>query len=200
MWLWIIVALVGAAAFITLLLSVPLDVTLRLDIYGKPEFTLKLGWFFGLVTKEVRRKKGKSNERKPTSKMDRARAIFEILRLEGLPGQLRRLIKEVFSRISVRELKGEFRVGLGNPVETALLFALVGPLSFIAGLSHNFKVTPAFDEAVFEGYLYGEARLHPIRLVIPILRFVFSLAAMRLVKKVALRRWKAKRKYASATP
>lgn len=198
--MWILVALLSLAAFIALLLSVPVDVTLRLDVYGKPEFRIRCRWLFGLVTREVRRGRRKAEEGKPVSRSEQARNLFEILRTDGLLKQFRRLAKDVLSRIKLKELKGEFRVGLGNPVETGIFYALLMPARFLAGffITGDIKVTPVFHETVFEGYVYGEARLIPIRLVFPLLRFAFSSAVLRVVKKRALRKWK-RRKYVPAT-
>ena len=87
-------------------------------------------------------------------------------------------------------------MGLDNPADTGLLFALIGPAIFFLSRSVpcQIRVQPSFEgEAAFQGYLHGAVRLRPIRLVTPIVRFAFSLAAIRVVKILVLARWKRKK-------
>lgn len=90
----------------------------------------------------------------------------------------------------------DFRAGLGNPADTGLLFALIGPAA--SRLSSSFprqiRVEPSFeDETAFEGHLSGTVRLQPIQLVPPLMKFAFSSATIRTVKKLVLTRWKRKK-------
>ncbi|MBI2832376.1 MAG: hypothetical protein HYX79_08985 [Chloroflexi bacterium] len=190
--LWVLVALAGLAALFVLALSVPLDVTLRIDVQGKPQFTVRLRWLFGLVTREVKPQRKKAEERKPSNIRGQAKFVFEILRTDGLLKQVRGLLRDILRRIKVKELKADFRVGLGNPIETGLLFAAMAPAKALAGIAGPFdiRVQPVFDETVFEGYSYIEARMRPIRLVMPLTRFVFSKPVIRTLRKLALRRWR----------
>lgn len=189
--MWVLVVLSGLAAFVALALSVPIDLTVRADFQGEPRFTVRIEWLFGLVVRKLNGRKKKAEGRKPTRARGQARDILDILRTEGLLKQVRRLLKDVFRRIKVRELKADFRVGLDNPVETGILFAMIRPAGFLAGLAGPFDVhvQPDFDEKVFEGYVHGQARLRPIRLVIPCLRFFFSRPVIRTLQKLVRRRW-----------
>jgi len=88
------------------------------------------------------------------------------------------------------------RVGLGDPADIGLLFALIGPvMPFLAPSSvKRIAVRPDFsDSAVCEGFMQGALRIQPIKLVVPLERFVFSLPVIRLVTKFILRRWKLKK-------
>ncbi len=200
--MWVVATLAGLAGLIVILLCVPLDISLHMDVYGRTKFSLRLRWLFGLVSKEIRRGKKKPEEKKaaegrpkPRRRKIGARFIFEILRTKGLPEQLKRLLKNVLGSFKIRDLKANFRVGLDNPADTGLLFAIVGPANLFLSstFSHEIKLQPAFDEAVFEGYSYGTVRLWPIKLVASFLRFPFSLAAVRVVRKLVLRKWKRKK-------
>ena len=190
--MWVIVALASLAALPILILCLPVDMVLHTDVYGKPKFRLRLSWLFGLVSKEVTEGKKKPEEkrkvvegkRKPKKRMRGVRGIFEILQTRGLLRQLKVLLKDILSRFKIRNLTADFRVGLGDPADTGLLFAIIGPvLSFLSPpFPHQIRVEPSFgSEAVFEGYSYGKVRLRPIQLVPPLLRFVFSLATIRVV-------------------
>lgn len=201
--MWVVISLASLAVILIFVLCVPLDMTLHADVYGKPKLRLKLSWLFGLVSKEVTRgkepkekKKRVKEKRKPREGKRRLRDILEILRTRGLLSQLKRLLRDVLSRLKTRDLIADFRVGLGDPADTGLLFALIGPATFWlnSSLSHQIRVQPSFEgEGVFEGYSHGVVRLRPIQLVIPFLRFAFSIATIRVAKRLVLTKWKRKR-------
>jgi len=202
--LWVIAALASLAVLVILVLCVPLEMVVRLDADGRPRFRMRLVWLFGLISKEITKAKKKPEEerrvaegkRKPGKRRVKARTIFQILRTRGLLGQVKRLLKDVLRRLKIRDLTADITVGLGDPADTGLLFAVIGPATFFLGSSrvHEIRVRPSFeDEAVFEGYLSGALRLLPIQLVIPFLRFVFSLATIRVVKTLVVGKWRRKK-------
>lgn len=194
--MWAIITLASLAVILILVLCVPLDFVFRADVYGKPKFRLRLSWLFGLVGKELtgrekpeEKKKAVADKREPRKRGKRARAVFAILRSRGLLRQIRRLLCDVLRRFNIKDLGADFRVGLGDPADTGLLFALVGSATVL--FPRKIRVEPSFeDEVVFEGYSYGTLRLQPIRLVSPFVRFVFSLATLRVIKKLVLTKWR----------
>jgi hypothetical protein len=201
--LWVVIALVSLAVFFILVLCVPLDLLLRVDTDGRPKFSMRLAWFFGLVSRELRREKKKAGEekatcepkRKPRERRIGARAIFELLRTKGLLGQLGSLIKNIFSRIKIRELVVNLKVALDNPADTGLLFAFIAPVSLLLSsfFPNQISVQSSFsDELTLEGYLYGALRMRPIQLVIPLVGFAFSLPIMRAAKTLVLTKCKGK--------
>ena len=203
--MWVIATLASLAVLIALVLCVPLDIESRLDVYGRPKIRMRLVWLFGLVSKEVGKGKKQPAEKKrvvteaePKRKRKRLRAeaIFKIMRTKGLLKQFKNLLRDILSRLKIRDLAVDFRVGLDDPADTGLLFALIGPATFFLDSSrfHQIRVEPSFgDEAVCEGYLHGAVRLRPVQLVVPFLSFVFSLATIRVVKMLVISKWKRKR-------
>ncbi len=202
--MWVIATLASLAAVIILVLCIPLDAVLRIDVHGRPKSQVRLVWFFGLVSKETTRgkkvpeeEKGVAEDKqKPRKRRIKARTIFQILRTKGLLKQLKRLLQDILKCFKIRDLRVNFRVGLDDPADTGLLFALISPATFFLGSSrvHEIRVEPSFEDAfVFEGYLSGALRLVPIRLAIPFLRFVFSLATIRAAKTLVLTKWKRKK-------
>ena len=200
--MWVIVTLASLAVILILVLSVPLNMVVRVSVPGKPKFQGKLVWLFGLVRKEItgrkkpeEKKKVVKKRRKPGEGRRRFGNIFKILRTRGMLKQLRVLLRDILGCLKIRDLTADFTVGLGNPADTGLLFALIGPTTFWLSSStyHRIRVQPSFaDEATFQGYLSGAVRLSPIHLVIPLLKFIFSLATVRVVKKLVLAKWKRK--------
>jgi len=202
--LWVIATLASLAAVIILVLCIPLDAVLRIDVHGRPKSQVRLVWFFGLVSKETTRgkkipeeEKGVAEDKqKPRKKRLKTRTIFQILRTKGMLKQLKRLLQDILKCFKIRDLRVNFRVGLDDPADTGLLFALISPATFFLGSSrvHEIRVEPSFEDAfVFEGYLSGALRLVPIQLAIPLLRFVFSSATIRATKTLVLAKWKRKK-------
>ena len=201
--MWVIAIVASLAVILFLVLCVPLDMTLHADVYGKPKFRLRFSWLFGLVSKEITGEKKKPPDKRRAAKGKKkhrridSRVIFRILRTKGVLRRLKGLLKDVFSCLKFRELVADFKIGLGNPADTALLFAIIGPATAFLSSSHLHKIRlkPSFgDDAVLEGYSHGTVRLHPIRLVPPLLKFAFSLTASRIIKALILSKWKRKKK------
>lgn len=201
--MWIIAALAGLAGLFVLVLCVPLDAALIMDSSGKPKFRVRLEWFFGLISKELIREKEKPEEKKVVSRETRRkkrgigfRTILRILRTKGLPGQFKDLVRGVLGQLKIRELAVNLKLGLDDPADTGLLFALIGSTTSFLSLpsQYQIRVQPSFDdEVVFEGYFHGVLRVWPVKLVRPLLRFVFSPAVLRVVKIVVLSKWKGKK-------
>lgn len=204
--MWVVAILAGLAGLVILVLCVPLDMAFRVDVYGKPKLRLRLVWLFGLVSKELSREKKKAEEKKvlkkkvlkeKPKKKRRARfgVIFEILKVRGLLGQFKSLLRGVIRSFRISQLEADFKIGLDNPADTGLLLAVIGPATLFLNRSfpHQIRVQPSFTEAVFEGFSSGNLSLRPIQLVPPLVRFIFSLATIRVLKILALTKWKRKR-------
>jgi hypothetical protein len=201
--LWAIIVLVSLAVVITLFLCVPLDLVFQANVEGKPKFRLRLIWFFGLVTGELRQTRKKPEEKrvteysgKPRDWIQRLRVTFEILQTKGLLTQLHSFVKRIIRQIKVRGLTANLKVGLDNPADTGLLFAFIAPLNLAVNyfLPHPIKIQPSFTgESFINGYLYGAVRLWPIQLAASLMGLAFSLPTLRAAKKLVLYKWKGKR-------
>jgi hypothetical protein len=171
-----------------------------LNVPAKPRFRLKLVWLFGLVRRDItggkkREKKGKSEKiPEPKRKRTGLRDTLAILRTSGLVRQVIRLGRDVLSRLQIKDLAADLKVGLGSPMATGLLFAALGPLASWLNASFPVQVRASFaHEATLEGYLQGAVRVQPIRMVFPCLRFIFSPPAFRVARKLIRAKWKRKR-------
>jgi len=199
--LWGIVIVAGLAALILIVLYIPLEMVLNTDVYGKPKFRLRFSWLFGLVSREIIPRKEKPAEKEKAVKVRKkrgwrnARIIFRIIRTKGVPKKLIELLKDVFSCFKFRDMVADFKVGLGDPADTGLLFAIIGPATAFLGSSqlHRIRFEPSFsDDAVLQGYSHGTVRLRPIRLVPPFLKFIFSLTALRIAWALISSKWRRK--------
>ena len=196
--MWVTITLAGLLVLLALVLCVPLDATLRLDIHRRLKFQLRLVWFFGLVDKEVRKgeKKPKKVKAKPKPGKAGFKTIIDILRTRGLTKQFSRLLFRLIRCFKIRDLSADLRVGLGNPADTGILFAVIGPPFFFleAAFPQRVSVQPAFaDRAILEGSLNGVVRLSPVKLVIALLGFIFSFSTLRVTKTLVRSKWKRKK-------
>lgn len=200
--MWGIVVPASLAIIIFLVLLVPIDLVFHTYVPEKPKFSLRLAWLFGLVSREITAKKKQPEEKRRAAKDKKkhkrrdTRVIFGILRTRGLPGHLKELLKGIFSCFKFREVAADFTIGLGDPANTGLLFSFIAPAAVFLGSSHwhQIRVEPSFsDDAVLQGHTQGTVRLRPIRLVPPLLKFAFSLTALRIIKTLILSKWKRKK-------
>ncbi len=202
--MWAILILASLLVLVVFVFSVPLDVVLRVDVYGRPKFRMRLTWLFGLVSKEITKeekqpeykKEADNGKGKPRKRGPGAKTILKILRARGLLGQSKLLLKGILRPPRIKDLAADLKVGLGDPADTGLLFAIIGPtISFLGSYFPNrIKVQPSFaDEAVLEGSLHGALRLRPIQFIPPLLRFVFSLPTIRVAKILVVAKWRRKK-------
>ena len=205
--MWVVISLSALVALVVFILSVPLDLTFRLEVYGRPRFDVRMKWLYGLVCKKLekgekkprKKKKAVEGKRKPDKIWQGVKTLIQILRtkglIKGIIKQIQKLIRGILASLRIRKLGAEFKIGLGNPADTGLLFALVGPVTRFLGFSrlHEIRLVPVLDRAVFEGYSYGEVRLRPIRLVPPVFGFVFSPTIMRIVKIFIISKWRGRK-------
>lgn len=195
--MWVAVALASLIGLLVLLASIPVDLALSVDRQGKPVFRVRVSWLFGLFRRDIAgavRKQGKVRtkaRRGLRSQLNQAREMLRLLRTPRLFRQVMLLLRRLLRRLEVREFSAEFRIGLGDPADTAVLFAFVGPAVFLVNrtLHRDIRVAPSFgSEAVFEGHSRGVLRVQPIRLFIPSLQFVFSPAGRKTLRQVI--RWR----------
>lgn len=197
--MWVAIALTSLAVILVLVLCVPLTITLHTRIYGRPELVLQISWFFGILNKELSgTRKEPGDKKKPSggrrmAEWRRLGTIYKILRIKGLLKQCRTLVWDVLASLSVSKLAIDLKLGLGNPADTGLLFAVLGPaIPFVKfPFPHEIRLQPAFsDEMVFQGFSQGKIRVLPIQLVPPVFKFAFSLPSLRALKGLVLSQWR----------
>ena len=203
--MWVVVALCSLAALTVLLLCIPVDLELRLEVYGKATLHLRFEWLFGRVRKTFRTGEGRKAparpkpEKKKTGRPRRAadmgRLLWRLVRQHGLFESVARLFRRLLHSFSLRRLHLDFRAGLGDPADTALL---LGPLCLKAmclnqWTRHSISLVPAFEgEPFLEGDGGIGVRLYPIRTVPPLLAFLFNPSTLKTL--IVLVNWKWRRR------
>jgi len=187
---WILATILGISLLLVLLITIPVDLVLHVekDVDFKPR--VRLGWMFGLIGKDIGGKK-KMPKKKAEKRKRNIKPLLALLRTRGFPKKLSRLIRDIFRLLNVHELKLNLRVGLSDPAETGLLFAVIGPtMVYLKSLSSlDVQIQPDFEQERLQGYVKGDLRVLPIRFIKPLIIFAFSFTTIRAIKSmVAARR------------
>jgi hypothetical protein len=200
---WIIVVSVIGGLFLLgiLVLSIPLDLEWRFEIYGKAQFHLRWSWLFGILEREFKSRRQPSKKTKSRGKfnfnktLERLRKAGEFMYIQGLLKQLVRFAKRSFRCLKIKHFEAEFNVGLDDPAETFYLFALTEPVNRILEFTQPYpvRVEPSFIKPAFEGYFEGNVRLYPVQLIPPALQMIFSSPTFRVIRKVISLRWRKNR-------
>jgi hypothetical protein len=195
--LWVIVALACILFLVILLLCVPVEFKFSARINESPSCHVRFLWLFGLINKELRKKEKKpSTQRKePKAKQKssaNASTFFTIIKTRGLFKQLWLLVKSLARSFTIKKALVHVNLGFENPSDTALLYALAGPINYLFNKPpYDIQITPIFDvDLYFDAYLDVIARVIPLFMVIGILGFVFSLPVFNIIKTVVVMRWK----------
>jgi hypothetical protein len=185
----VVVALASLLVVLISTLCVPVDAVLNLDTSAERKFRLRLVWLFGLISPELGRERRKPEVRQAKRKRGIGlRTIWRFLCTRGFLTKTKNLVRDVLSRVKIKEIAVNLRLGLDDPAATGLAFAVIGAAKPFMKLPRQYELTiqPSFsDQPFFQGYLRGVLRLQPIRLVIPVGRFVFSPTMFRVLRVLA---------------
>ena len=188
--MWILAVVLGPLLFFVVLLAVPVDLVFYIEKDMAFSSKVRVGWMFNLVGKEIGGKKKPKKEKEKRKR--RIKPLIAMLRAKGFPGRLVSFVKDVVRISHIRELRADIRVGLSDPAETGMLFAIVAPV--IAYLrtftSLDVRIQPEFDQTVFQGYFKGDLRIFPIQLLVVSILFALSPATMRGIKAMVVARRK----------
>jgi len=191
MWWWVLVTFAGILLIIILLLSVPLYLFININSKLDSKFRVRLSWLFGLVRWDIKRGKPKQKKQviKPRKKRRKLspQIIFKLIRIKGLAGRIKRLVSGILGSISIKNLTADLKVGLESPADTALLFAVTGPLNALLHmLPYKLTVCPVFNDGVtVEAYIHGTIKIQPVLLMPPVLEFLFSPQVFNIIRAVA---------------
>ena len=161
---------------IIVLLAVPVTLTYRLTWRRSFKADMTLQWLFGLVSVQLPstssgRSKGErkivSQNEPKKSPASRKTNPIAALRQKAFRQRLFRLISDVWRTVRKQHVKLRIRVGLGDPADTGLLWAVVGPLSGMLATVQDavIEIEPEFIDTVFELDSSGNIRIIPLQLL-----------------------------------
>ena len=193
--MWILAVVLGPLLFFVVLLAVPVDLVFYIEKDMAFSSKVRVGWMFNLVGKEIGGKKKRERKKPKKEKEKRKRRIkplIAMLRARGFLGRLVSFVKDVVRISHIHELRADIRVGLSDPAETGMLFAIVAPvIAYLrAFTSLDVRIQPEFDQTVFQGYFKGDLRIFPIQLLVVSILFALSPATMRGIKAMVVARRK----------
>ncbi len=206
--MWVVYALILLVALTVLVLAVPVDLGLKVGVHGRPFVYLKVQWLFLRMTRtydigdtdtrssQTRTAKQQKVSREKPWKKPAARAgrlVWDVLRIPGLGRNLAHLVVRLLHCIKARVVSIDFRAGLGDPADTALIVGGISQAVMFADMwsRHTFRLTPVFDgEAQLDGEAEVMVRLRPICTISPILGFLSSRSTLKAIVLVVRSRWK----------
>ncbi|MFC2017985.1 DUF2953 domain-containing protein [Chloroflexota bacterium] len=185
--MWIVAVLLGIFLFFVLLLAIPLDLAFHIEKEEAFRSRIRVKWLFGLIGKNVvggKKKPDKAKEKKKEKKERKLKSLLEMWKARGFLPKVLRFIKDVFRLLNIRELKLYLRVGLDDPADTGMLFAVAGSATLFLRRypSLDIQIEPDFERENLRGHLQGELRLIPIKFIRPVVRLVFSITTLRAIK------------------
>ena len=177
----------GLVGLVLLLLAIPVNVDFQLE--GVESFGGRVGvrWLFGLV--RVRfpfprpgtpHRRGEDDPaaaraRKGSTGLDRGRDVLAALRQVAFRRRVGRLAGDLVRAIQLHRVRLLVRLGLGDPADTGLLWAVVGPVNAMTqSLDADIRIEPDFLEPVLEFQAEGSVRVVPLRLVLLAIGFALS--------------------------
>ncbi|MFC1938842.1 hypothetical protein ACFLWM_01640 [Chloroflexota bacterium] len=187
----IIASIIGAIA---LILCIPIHGLIEVRVEETLRVGLRLRWLFGAFNKQIAHwKTGLSEEdgTRPNQRKSRGwvKAFLEVLTNSDQKAILSTLLRTMARSTKVENLEADFRLGLNDPADTALIFGPAGAASVLLNLytDYNIWLIPASEGETIQGYLNARFRWLPIILFRPFMRFLFSKTGRRIVR-LAIRR------------
>lgn len=179
---WILVILGGVVGFaiVLLIIALSIPVTLEIEGSGTPEITIAGVFLFGALRKQLLPSTKEKKDRVPRKKKKRTphgRAAINLLREERTRSMIiadaRRLLGRLVHSFRLQG-RGRVSVGLGDPVDTGVLFGVADPLVGWVRSRTGIGIVPNFTGlgVLFDGT--GTLSLVPIALIPPAIAFGFS--------------------------
>ena len=186
--MWILATVLGVFTFIILLLTIPIDLVFNIekDVAFHPR--VRVGWMFNLIGKDVKRKKKPKKEKAKEKRKRRIKPFIAMLRARGFLRRLFRFVRDIFRICHVRDFELDLRIGLSDPADTGMLFAVIAPV--IVQLKTftplDIQILPNFEQTGLQGYVKGDLRVFPIQLIFIGTLFALSPATIRAIKSMVL--------------
>ena len=133
----------GVILIVIFMLSIPIEMAFDFDVNEQVRSRMRVGWFFGLIWKDIgRRRKKLEDKRKPEKKKRKKgiKPLLSLFRTEGVPGRLSKLVRKILSCLRIRQLDANLRIGLDDPADTAILCSMVWPVLAFHNLSRSASV------------------------------------------------------------
>lgn len=174
------------------LLAIPLSLSFSIIRNQQLEGYARFRWLFGLVnfqasipnsTKPVKHKTSSPSVKSKSH--NSVQNLLILFKQQQFRQHIIKLIKNILRATHAKDLYLRLRIGLGDPADTGMLWAVIGPLS---GMMKNLQamtinIEPEFIESVMEIESHGRFKFIPLQFIT--LMIVFLLSPM------TIRAWRA---------
>ena len=131
------IVIASIAGAIALVLCIPFYAAIEVSVEEQPRIKLMLSWLFGAFKRQIPGKKGKpaGSKNRSTGQMDGSwfKLLEELFTDSEQRTKIGRLLCAVVRSGKVENLDVDFRIGLEDPVDTALI---LGPAGAEIGRAH----------------------------------------------------------------
>jgi hypothetical protein len=184
-----VLAVLGLVGVTVWLLSVPLDLKVRVNSEQEKKITLQIAWFYGLLQlqPDAPRKPGSVPPSKPRIALRRhsnvdvqeRHFIWAMFRSPGFLSRVLRFMVDVLRAIEFRDNAVFLRLGLLDPADTGQAAGVLGPMLMWLP---NARFEPDFHNACLVLHADSTVRIVPLRFVKLALIFSFSPEVWRAVR------------------
>ena len=182
----------GIVLFILLVISIPVDMAFDVRGPGTARSRIRVGWLFGLLGKELGRRRKKPKERAPKRKKKKrsAKRFLSPLMSMGVARGFLKLSRRILSSVRVSHLDARLRIGLDDPADTGMLYSALWPVLVPLTYKRSARVRLglSFEEPALDLTAHGRIRVFPIQMVWYVLLFALSPAGLRVMKRMVIRR------------
>jgi len=181
-WAWVIVGVAGFVALSAWILYLPLHIELIVDTAAARRFQGRVEGLFGLVKYTINPlTKNKPRPEKRTPGKVSVKTMLRVLGTKELLPAVSRLFRSIFRQTRMEGTNLKLKIGFDDPADGGMAYAAAGILNHL-WLPGRFKleIEPEIsDHIAFRCYLHTKVRVRPIKLIIPLCRFVFSKPVFR---------------------
>jgi len=177
---------------IFLFLLVPIEMELKFSKVERSLLTVRVGWLFGHVWKDINGENitssekpfdsnelmvdGKGDQKRSDDTKIRIQEILQILKIVGFFQNLERLVRELTYAVQFKFFKTDLKVGFADPADTGQFFGFIWPSIILLEELHPLeaRIEPSFQKEIFEGWAAGSLRIWPFKAIYPLFKFIFS--------------------------
>ncbi len=178
-------------AVLIALLAIPLSLSFSITRLQALQGYVQFRWLFGLVnfkanlpvstsSTEHEKKSRKEKSSRASSKKN-TRDMMAMLKQSGFRKHMMKFIKNLLRATHAQDLYLKLRIGLGDPADTGMLWAVMGPFS---GMMQNLQsmqieIEPEFIDEVIEVDSHGQFHLIPLQFIALTVGFILSPTTIR---------------------
>ncbi len=178
-------------AVLVALLAIPLSLSFSLTRLQALQGYVHFRWLFGLVnfranlpTKKSATEAEQSSRKQKSHRASsnrNSRDLIAMLKQSAFRKHMMKFIKNLLRATHAQNLYLKLRIGLGDPADTGMLWAVMGPFS---GMLRNLQsmridIEPEFIDEVIEVDSHGQFHLVPLQFIALMIGFILSPTTIR---------------------